>query len=264
MAFLAVSWERDKASVTLRLNRPESLNALTQGIRAELLEGLQKADQDSEVRVVILRGTGRAFSVGQDLKELTDYYQSRGPVMGELVQKEYIPIVKALRELSKPSVAVVEGAAVGGGMALALATDFRIISDRAQLVPAFVKVGLAPDTGTTFLLARSIGYARALSICMTGQALAAPDLVRLGLADHAYPSGEELENALAGLTAELAQGPTAAYVAIRRLFDRTAGLPLDDVLMAERDTQDALARTRDHQEAVEAFLSKRNPRFRGE
>lgn len=264
MSYQEVSWERDGSTVTLTINRPESLNALTAGVRQELLQGLEEADRDAAVRVVVIRGAGRAFSVGQDLKELVDFYESHGYAMGDLVQTGYIPIVKALRGMSKPTVAVLQGAAVGGGMALALAADFRVISDRAQLVPAFVKVGLAPDTGTTFLLARSIGYVRAVAISMTGQALKARDMVDLGLASGVAASPEELESSIEALTEMLAQGPTKAYAAIRRLFDSSVQLPLNAVLDLERDTQDALAHTKDHREAVDAFLAKREPNFRGE
>lgn len=262
--FEEVLWDQEGPAATLRLNRPEALNALTAAMRRELLEGLRRAEEEAGVRVVILRGAGRAFSVGQDLKEMLQYYEEHGPKLGQLVQDEYIPIVKALRGLSKPTIAVLEGTAVGGGMALALACDFRVISSRAQMVPAFVNVALAPDTGTTFLLARSIGYARALSHCLLGKPLKAEDLVRYGLADVQHEEPDALESELADLAGKLAQGPTRAYAEIRRLFDRSADLPLESVLAMERDVQDQLAHTADHREAVDAFLVRRAPVFRGE
>ncbi len=255
---------QDEACVTLALNRPDALNALTSPMRQSLLEELRRADQDPGVRCVVLRGTGRAFCVGQDLKELQDYYETHGPELGRLVEDEYIPIVKVLRELSKPTIAVLDGPAVGGGMALALATDFRVIGARARLVPAFVNVGLAPDTGATFLLARSIGYARALSLCLTGQPLEAEQLVAFGLAAQVNESSQTLEQALQDLTKRLCDGPTRAYAAIRRLFDQAVALPLDDVLALERDVQNRLSHTRDHGAAVESFLNRRAAQFQGQ
>lgn len=149
-------------------------------------------------------------------------------------------------------------------MALALATDFRMIGAKARLVPGFVNVGLAPDTGTTYLLGRSIGYARALSRCLTGQPITAEEMRDWGLAEAVLASPEELDQATHALAMRLAQGPTRAYAAIRRLFDRAQHLPLDAVLQLERDVQEELAQTRDHRTANAAFLAKQTPEFRGE
>lgn len=256
--------EHKNGMAVLTLNRPDALNALTETIREGLLQGLQEADRDPSVRGVVMRGRGRAFSVGQDLKELEAYYGHEGPNLGQLVDDQYIPLVQALRGHSKPTVAVLEGPAVGGGMALALAADFRLVSPRARLVPGFVNVGLAPDTGTTFLLGRSIGYARALTLCLTGQPIDAEQMVRFGLTDTVYEAPELLEAALEQLTDRLTVGPTRAYSAIRKLFDRSASLAMDEVLRLERDVQDELARTTDHQQAVQAFLRKETPTFHGE
>ncbi len=264
MAFQDIVAESQGALLTISMNRPEALNALTARMREELLQTLREAGRSPSVRVVVLRGAGRAFSVGQDLKEMTEYYEAHGPRLGKLVQEEYIPIVEALRNLSKPTVAVLEGAAVGGGMALALATDFRVVSARAQMVPGFVNVGLAPDTGTAFLLGRSIGYARALSLCLTGQPIRAAQLVEWGLASQAHETAESLSQELEHLTAKLAHGPTKAYAVIRRLFDQSAHLPLEAVLELERDAQEELAQTQDHQASIAAFLAKQTPEFRGQ
>ncbi len=264
VTFQDIVAEPQGALLSISLNRPEALNALTARLRQELLQALRDADRNPELRVVVIRGHGRAFSVGQDLKEMTEYYEAHGTRLGKLVQDEYIPIVQALRNLSKPTVAVLEGAAVGGGMALALAADFRVISTRAQMVPGFVNVGLAPDTGTAFLLGRSIGYARALSVCLTGQPIKAAQLVEWGLAASAHDSAESLNEELAQLTDKLSHGPTKAYAVIRRLFDQSAHLPLEAVLGLERDAQEELAQTQDHQSSIAAFLAKQTPEFHGQ
>lgn len=256
-----VVFERQGARAVLSMNRPEALNALTSPMRRGLLDALSRAAEDSRVRVVIIKGAGRAFSVGQDLKEMRQYYTEHGPALGQLVEDEYIPLVKALRRLNKPTIALLEGAAVGGGMALALATDFRVISSRAQLVPGFVNVGLAPDTGTTFLLARAIGYHRALNLCLLGEPIRADAMVDFGLARQSHESADGLMDELNTLANKLEEGPTGTYAAIRRLFDETQHLPFDEVLKVERDVQDALAHTPDHEEAVQAFLDKRPAKF---
>lgn len=263
MSYEEILYQAEGPVRMITLNRPEALNALTETMRRELGEALAAADADASCRVVLLKGAGRAFCVGQDLKEMLAYYEAHGPELGRLVDEEYIPLVHALRNLSKPTVALLEGAAVGGGMALALATDFRVITGRAQLTPAFVNVALAPDTGTAFLLARAVGHARAISLSMLGTPLKAHDMVKFGLADAVYESAEEARTACDMLLQQLGQGPTETYRTIRQLFDETASLPLEDVLRKERDAQDKLAHTRDHSEAVEAFLAKRAPNFEG-
>ncbi len=256
-----VLFERQGSRAILTMNRPEALNALTSPMRQGLLEALSRADEDSRVRVVIIKGAGRAFSVGQDLKEMRQYYAEHGPALGQLVEDEYIPLVKALRQVNKPTITVLEGAAVGGGMAVALATDFRVISSRAQLVPGFVNVALAPDTGTTFLLARAIGYHRALNLCLLGEPIRADAMVAYGLARQSHESADALMDELNTLALKLEEGPTGAYAAIRRLFDETQHLPLTEVLQVERDVQDELAHTPDHEEALRAFLEKRPAKF---
>ncbi|PSR22895.1 MAG: enoyl-CoA hydratase/isomerase family protein [Sulfobacillus acidophilus] len=259
----AVVWAQQDACAILTLNRPDSLNSLTAEVRRELLEGLNRANQDPLIRVVAIRAVGRTFCVGQDLKELQHFYAENGYRIGALVNREYIPIVRALRHLSKPTVAIVEGAAIGGGMALALACDFRIVSAKARLVPAFVNVGLAPDTGTTFLLARSIGYARALSLCLLGQPLPADDLVRMGLAESVAHGAEEVQAQFDQLLQQLVHGPTRAYAEIRRLFDESSHLSFEAVLRQEAEVQDQLSQTQDHRVAIEAFLAKQTPEFSG-
>jgi len=256
--------ERQEARATITLNRPEALNALNTPLREGLLSALNQVAQDPGIRVVVLAGSGRAFSVGQDLRELESYYETHGPALGQLVEQEYLPIAQRLRTMPQPTIAVLDGPAVGGGLALALATDFRVISARAQLNPAFIHVGLAPDTGASYLLVKSLGLLPAISLAMTGRVLNADDLVRYGLASRINESPEALQQELDELAHKLAAGPTRAYHLIRQLMDQAASRPWEQVLQLERDVQDALAHTHDHGEAVDAFLHKRQPRFQGE
>lgn len=258
-----VKYEVTAGVATVTLNRPDAMNALTRQLRQDLLTALAEATADSSVRAVLLTGAGRGFCVGQDVKELSDDYAKDGPQMGRLVEEEYIPIVKSLRAMPKPVVALLNGPAVGGGMALALAADFRVITVKGALTPVFVKVGLVPDSGVTFYLSRMIGLARAASLTMRGQAITPAQQVELGLAAQVNETLEDAQAEASKLLEELAAGPTVAYARIRQLYDQTAGMNLEAALAAERDAQDDLAHTADHAEAVAAFLERRTPDFMG-
>lgn len=251
------------AVATITLNRPKALNALTHTMRRELLDALNRCANDEDVRCLVLTGAGKGFCVGQDVKEMSDDYAKEGPELGKLVEEEYIPMIKALRSMPKPTISLVNGIAVGGGMAFPLATDFRILTEKATFTPVFVNVGIAPDTGISYLLGRAIGQAQAISLCMKGESLTPSQLVNNGLAEKVNESLEEAESEAKALAEQLAAGPTQSYWHIRQLFDQSASSQFEDALHSERDTQDTLAHTDDHQEAVDAFLEKRTPVFRG-
>lgn len=254
----------DHSVLTIRLNRPTALNALTHELRKELLRVLVAAEENSEVRAVLISGVGRAFSVGQDVKEMQDMYAKADPDLGSLVRDEYNPLIAALLDLSKPTIALVNGPAAGGGLSLALACDIRVITDSASFIPAFVKVGLAPDTGASYLLSRSLGWSRTLGIALSGQTIGADDAVAWGLAHHRYATVEEAEIKANALAKQWAEGPTRAMAEIRRLLLDVQGLSWRDALNKEATTQDLLGRTADHQEAVAAFVARRPPEFRGQ
>lgn len=264
MPFETVSYRVEAGVATIRMNRVKSLNALTRLLRQELRAALDQAATDPAVRSVLVAGSDRAFSVGQDLTELKeDYQKDPDHAMDRLVAEEYVPLFKTLRTLPRPTVALVTGIALGGGLALALAADFRVVEAHTRLVPAFAQVGLVPDTGLSFLLPRMIGHARALSLALTGDAITAEEAVSLGLAASVYPDPAAAETAARELAARLAVGPTQAYVEIRRLFDRSAESSLDAALADEARTQARLSRTEDHRAAVAAFLAKATPQFHG-
>ena len=262
VAYETIIYAADDHGVTITLNRPAALNALTRQMRAELLDGLKRAAADGEARALTLAGAGKAFSVGQDLKEMEHDYQS-GMNLGQLVRDEYMPLVRTLRAMPKPTIALVQGTALGGGMALALACDFRVLSPDARFIAGFVHVGLAPDTGTSFLLPKMIGQARALEIFLTGSPITAEDAVRYGLSSEVHGDRERAEAAARSLAKLLAAGPTKAYAAIRQLVDQTAAVPLEDAMAKEMETQASLSLTQDHLAAVAAFLDKRKPDYTG-
>ena len=258
-----VTYSQRGAVVTLRLERPETRNSLTHELRVHLLAALQRADADADVRVVILTAMGKAFSVGQDIEELADLYKDGQNRLGQMVEQEYVPIVQALRSMTKPTISLFTAPAVGGGMALVLATDFRVVTQQAVLIPAFVQVGLAPDSGVSFFLSRMIGYAKALQVLFTGQRISAEEMVHLGLAETVWNTEEQAVDACQSLASRLAAGPTRAFAAIRQLLDDAAGHSLEETMALETGVQDRLASTWDHKEAIQAFLEKRKPQFRG-
>lgn len=264
MQFETVTYSVKAGVATIRMNQPKTLNALTRTLRDELRAALDQAGTDETVRAVVLAGSERAFSVGQDLNELAERYAADpDEAMGRLVAEEYVPLFRTLRTLSRPTVAVVSGIALGGGLALALAADFRVVETRTRLVPAFVQVGLVPDTGLSFFLPRMIGHSRALSFALTGETIGAAEAVGLGLATSVEPDPAHAETAAADLARRLAAGPTLAFAEIRRLFDRSAESSLEEALAEEARAQARLSRSQDHRDAVAAFLAKTTPIFHG-
>lgn len=264
MDYQEIIYKVEGAIATITLNRPKALNALTRTMRRELLDALNQCAEDQEVHCLMITGAGKGFCVGQDVREMSEDYAKQGPELGKLVEEEYIPLVKALRSMPKPTISLVNGTAVGGGMAFPLATDFRILTEKSTLTPVFVNVGIAPDTGVSFLLGRAIGQAQAISLCMKGKSLTPADLVQYGLAEKVNENLEEAEEEAHELAEKLAAGPTQSYWQIRQLYDKAASASLEEALVLERDTQDTLAHTDDHQEAVAAFMEKRKPEFRGQ
>lgn len=263
LPYQEILYQVESGAAQITFNRPQALNALTRVMRHEFLDALEAAARDSSVRAVLLTGSGRAFSVGQDVQEMAEDYAQEGPQLGRLVQEEYVPMVQRLRALPKPTVALIHGPAAGGGLSLALAADLRIATDKASFFPAFVKVGLAPDTGSAFFLTRILGYSRALEVALRGRPISASEAVEWGMVVSRHSTPEEALERAKELVAELAAGPTEAYARIRWLFDQAASASLEDVLHRETETQEILGGTFDHREAVEAFITRRPPKFQG-
>jgi 2-(1,2-epoxy-1,2-dihydrophenyl)acetyl-CoA isomerase len=243
--------------MTITLNRPDVLNAfdgaMQEGFRAALKEAC-----DSEVRAVILTGAGRGFCVGQDLKE----FQEGAGDLGERLRSTYNRNARALRSLEKPVIAAVNGPAAGAGLALAAACDIRIAADSATFVPAFINIGLIPDTGASFFIPRLLGYERAFEWLCSGKRLTAADAHAWGFVSEVVEVGKLAARA-AAVAAELAALPTRAIGMTKRLLDRAAGATLEEQLELEAQMQAAAAETEDFAEGVAAFLEKRDPKFSG-
>jgi 2-(1,2-epoxy-1,2-dihydrophenyl)acetyl-CoA isomerase len=252
-----VETSRDGAVLTITLNRPDVLNALTAAVHKGLAAAFKEA-RDDEVRAVVLTGAGRGFCVGQDLTEFQD---SAGDIADRL-RSTYHPTVNALRALEKPVIAAVNGPAAGAGLSLACACDIRIAADSATFVPAFVNIGLVPDSGGSYFIVRLLGPARAFDWMSSGRRLTAAEAHAWGLVSEVVES-DALAGRAAERAAELAALPTRGIGMTKRLFDAAPTSTLEEQLEREAQLQAAATQTEDFREGVTAFLEKRPPRFRG-
>lgn len=256
--FIRFSVENSVA--TLTLNRPDRLNALTRPMTAEILEVLKVCASDEAIRCLIVTGAGRGFCAGQDLEE---FQLLAGPeTVGDHLRAGFNQIILALYNLEKPVIGQINGVAAGAGLGIALAADLRIVADKARFAAAFIGIGLAPDSGVSWLLPRLIGPAKAFEMLAGGGVIDAAEALRLGLANQVTPA-EELESVTLALAQRLAQAPTRGIGLSKRALHRAASLSLAEALDYEAQVQEIAIRTADHGEGVAAFLAKRPPHFIG-
>jgi 2-(1,2-epoxy-1,2-dihydrophenyl)acetyl-CoA isomerase len=248
---------RDGSVLTITLNRPDVYNAFTRELHDALGAALAEA-ADPSVRAVVVTGAGRGFCSGQDL---TEFREVAGGIR-ERLEETYHPNIRAIRALEKPVLAAVNGAAAGAGISLACACDVRIASAEASFVPGFVGIGLVPDSGSSFFLARLLGAERAFEWMVSNRRLSADEALVWGLvsevvpADRFAPRVAELAEWYAGL-------PTRAVAMTKRLFDHAGTASLEEQLALEAELQQVATETEDFREGVQAFLEKRLPAFRG-
>jgi 2-(1,2-epoxy-1,2-dihydrophenyl)acetyl-CoA isomerase len=256
--------EQHGAAVTLWLNRPDRLNAFSEGLALCLVEALARAGADSSVRVVIVRGRGRAFSAGGDVKQMAaDAAEGRPAAYFDRPLAAIHQAALAVRNLEKPVIAGLHGAVAGAGLNLALCCDYRVAADDVRLIQAFTNIGLLPDTGGTYLLPRLVGRARATELLFEGRTVDAREARELGLVNEVAPLAE-LDAAVERTAQRLAARPTRALGLTKRLLNVGATQTFEAQLAAEQRLQQALgADSADAIEGVRAVVGRREPRFEG-
>jgi 2-(1,2-epoxy-1,2-dihydrophenyl)acetyl-CoA isomerase len=252
-----VETTRDGAVLTITLNRPDVLNAFNADLHRALSAALTDAQAD-DVRAVMITGAGRGFCVGQDL---TEFREAPGDI-GDRLRGNYHPNILALRRLEKPVLAAVNGPAAGAGLSFACACDLRLAAASATFVPAFINIGLVPDSGGTYFVRRLLGTARAFEWMTSGRRLSAVEALEWGLVSEVVED-EKLAKRAAERAAELAAMPTRGIGLTKRLFDHAENATLEEQLELEAQLQTAATKTADFHEGVDAFLEKREPRFEG-
>ncbi|MFI6082648.1 enoyl-CoA hydratase/isomerase family protein [Streptomyces sp. NPDC051217] len=261
-----VLYEVGDGLATVTINRPDAMNALNIAAKVALRDALRTAADDSAVRAVLLTATGRAFCVGQDLKEhvsllAADTADGSGGTM-RTVSEHYNPIVRSLTEMPKPVVAGVNGVAAGAGLGFALACDYRVVADTASFNTSFAGVALTADSGVSWTLPRLIGASRAADLLMFPRSVTAEQAYELGIVNKLVPAADLAAEA-ATVARALAEGPTLAYAALKESLAYGAGHSLAETLEKEDELQNRAGASQDHGIAVQAFLDKAKPRYVG-
>jgi 2-(1,2-epoxy-1,2-dihydrophenyl)acetyl-CoA isomerase len=262
MSYETVKWEQEGGVGRITLDRPETMNAWTDRFGRELGEVVNERAADPSVRAVLITGAGRGFSSGADLKAGFEPAEDGMPDIAKELNDLYHPIMTGLRRLEKPVVAAVNGPAVGIGASLAFACDLVLAAESAYFGLAFVNIGLMPDGGSTLFVPAAVGKARAFQLALLGERVDAVKALDWGLINFVHADNRLLDEAGA-LVERLAAGPTQSYASSKRALNRMLYPDLDAQLSLEADLQHALARTRDFEEGVVAFVEKREPAFQG-
>jgi 2-(1,2-epoxy-1,2-dihydrophenyl)acetyl-CoA isomerase len=263
MSYETVTWEQEGGVGRITLNRPETLNAWTAEFGHELSEVVNERAADPSVRAVLITGAGRGFSSGADLKAGFDPDPADNmPNIRKELNEVYHPIIRGVRELEKPVVAAVNGAAVGIGASLAFACDLVLAAESAFFGLAFVNIGLMPDGGSTLFVPAAVGKARAFQMALLGERITAARALDWGLVNFVHPDDRLMPEAEA-LVERFATGPTRSYAASKKALNQMLFPNLEEQLALEAELQHELARTRDFMEGVGAFVARRPPEFSG-
>jgi 2-(1,2-epoxy-1,2-dihydrophenyl)acetyl-CoA isomerase len=247
---------------TVTLNRPEAMNALNIATKDALLATLRQVAADPAVRCVVLTGIGRAFCVGQDLREHIGLLSRQDESLWSTVPEHYNPIIELLSTMNKPVIAAINGVAAGAGASFAFAADLRLIVDTGSFNLAFAGIALSCDSGASWTLPRLIGTAKAKELLMLPRTVPAAEALELGMVNRVV-GAEDLGAAASELARTLAAGPTLAYGSIRRSVAFSAGHPLSESLAYEAEQMAFTGGSQDHAAAVAAFIAKEKPAFQG-
>lgn len=262
----SVLYEVSDGLATITINRPEAMNAMNIEAKVALRDSARAAAADPSVRAVLLTASGRAFCVGQDLKEhigllAADRESGTGNTMNT-VREHYNPIIRALTEMPKPVVAGVNGVAAGAGLGFALAADYRVVADTAKFTTSFAGVALTADSGVSWTLPRLVGQSRAADLLLFPRSFSAQEAYELGIANKLVPA-DDLATEAAAVARALAEGPTVAYAALKESLAYGAGHTLSETLDKEDELQARAGASEDHAIAVQAFIAKEKPKYLG-
>jgi 2-(1,2-epoxy-1,2-dihydrophenyl)acetyl-CoA isomerase len=260
MSYETILFDSKDGVAAITLNRPETLNAFNDQMIRETTDAFKQCGRDAAVRCVVISGAGRAFSSGQDLADVNA--RSGDFSIGEHLRAGYNRLITQMVELEKPIIGSINGVAAGAGCSVALATDIRIASDKASFIQVFSKVGLIPDSGSTWILPRLIGYARAYEMAITADKVPAEQALAWGMVNSVVPH-DQLPEITAAWAAKLAAGPTLAFGLTKRAMRRGFDSSLSEALAYEAFLQELAGRSEDNKEGVQAFLEKRPPQYKG-
>lgn len=261
MQLETLSFEKQDGIAILTLNKPETLNALTFKMGDEFTEVVDQLKYDQETRVLIITGQGRSFCSGGDLKSTFDMYNDP-PAQSQQNAYNFYKSFLSIRSLDIPTIAVIKGHTIGAGLCLAMACDMIIASTDTKLSMSFIKVGINPGMGGTYLLPRLIGTAKAMEMCLLGEAIDAQEALRIGLINHVVDP-EKLMDFSLNLAGRIADNPPVAARLTKKAIYQGLNKNLDEVLTFESFAQVTCASTDDMKEAVAAFKEKRPPSFKG-
>ena len=246
--------------LVVTLNRPEKLNCFNREMALQLISVLDEAENNNNIRAIIITGMGKAFCAGQDLSEAID---PNGPGIKKIVGEHYNPIIIKIRNIEKPIIGVINGVAAGAGANIALACDIIYASKSASFIQAFSKIGLIPDSGGTYTLPRLVGFNLASALMISGDKLSADDAKNFGIVYKVFDEENLMELSIASAI-KIAAMPTKAIGLTKRLLNKTYSNSLEQQLLLEKNLQIEAANTSDYKEGVNAFLEKRSPYFKGE
>ena len=246
----------------ITLNRPDKLNCLNKSMHLALRAALQQA-HDQAARAVLITGAGRGFCAGQDLGDRRPGTSDWPPDLQQTLNDYFNPNIKLITSLPAPVICAVNGVAAGAGMSIALACDMVLAADSASFIQSFSKIGLVPDAGSSWILPRRVGMARAMGLALTATPLSAADAEAWGLIWKRYEDDALLKAARA-MAEQFASGPTAAFASTKVLMQRAATADIETQLDHEARAQKLCATSTDYTEGVQAFLDKRAPRFTGQ
>lgn len=258
MTYNLISFSVSDSVAVITLNRPDKLNSFNREMALETIDALDKCMDDEAIRAVMLTGEGRAFCAGQDLAEAV----APGTMIEEIITAQYNPIIRRIRALHKPVIAVVNGVAAGAGANIAFACDLAVAAESAKFIQSFINIGLIPDSGGTFTLPRLVGMQHAFGQMILAPKISAKEAEAKGMIWKAVPDVELLDMATA-LAKQLAAMPTKAIALTKEALNRSMSNDLDAQLDTENELQSLAGRSHDYNEGVQAFLEKRKPVYKG-